>query len=76
MGTEAMCTVFDARRGRPFMHKLSTDELSVPAAGWIAVGGSAMGPGHADGSCGDARCAARTRAPMSSACASATTACR
>ncbi len=49
------CTVFDARRGRPFMHKLSTDELRVPAGGWIAVGDSAMGAGHADGSCGDAR---------------------
>ncbi len=49
------CTVFDARRGRPFMHKLSTDELSAPAGGWIAVGDSAMGPGHADGACGDAR---------------------
>jgi len=32
------CTVFDARRGRPFMHKLTTDELTVPAGGWIAVG--------------------------------------
>jgi hypothetical protein len=49
------CTVFDARRGRPFMHKLSTDELRVPAGGWIAVGDSAMGAGHADGSCRDAR---------------------
>jgi hypothetical protein len=48
------CTVFDARRGRPFMHKLSTDELSAPAGGWIAVGESAMGPGQARGACGDA----------------------
>jgi hypothetical protein len=49
------CTVFDARRGRPYMNKLSTDELRVPAGGWIAVGDSAMGAAHADGSCGDAR---------------------
>lgn len=48
------CTVFDARRGRPFMHKLTTDELSVPADGWIAVGDSAIGPARADGNCGDA----------------------
>jgi hypothetical protein len=49
------CTVFDARRGRPFMHKLSTDDLRVPADGWIAVGDSAMGPRSANGGCGDAR---------------------
>jgi hypothetical protein len=49
------CTVFDASRGRPFMHKLSTDELDAPAAGWIAVGESAMGPGRAQGGCGGAR---------------------
>ncbi|HTD09185.1 MAG TPA: hypothetical protein VK680_09870 [Solirubrobacteraceae bacterium] len=48
------CTVFDARRGRPFMHKLTTDELSVPADGWITVGESSMGPARADGSCGAA----------------------
>jgi hypothetical protein len=49
------CTVFDARRGRPFMHKLSTDDLRVPADGWIAVGDSVMCPRSANGSCGDAR---------------------
>ncbi|MGD0452596.1 MAG: hypothetical protein ABSB69_03295 [Solirubrobacteraceae bacterium] len=49
------CTVFDARRGRPFMHKLSTDELSVPAGGWIAVGDSAIGPAYAHGDSGQAR---------------------
>jgi hypothetical protein len=55
------CTVFDAARGRPFMHKLSSDALSVPANGWIEVGdrgageqGAAMGPHSADGACGDA----------------------
>ncbi|HEX3392725.1 MAG TPA: hypothetical protein VHS55_09190 [Solirubrobacteraceae bacterium] len=32
------CTVFDAERGAPFMHKHTTDQLSVPAAGWIAIG--------------------------------------
>jgi hypothetical protein len=58
------CTVFDARRGRPFMHKLTSPALSVPANGWIEVGdagagegeqGAAMGPGWANGACGDAR---------------------
>jgi hypothetical protein len=54
------CTVFDARRGRPFMHKLTTDRLSVPEDAWIAVGeegseGAVLGPGRAAGSCGDAR---------------------
>jgi len=50
------CTVFDARVGRPFMHKLTTAELSVPVGGWIAIGPSArMGPGQTEGSCGDAR---------------------
>jgi hypothetical protein len=49
------CTVFDAARGRPFMHKLTTDALSVPADGWIAVGDAVLGPGRAEGACGDAR---------------------
>jgi hypothetical protein len=50
------CTVFDARGGAPLMHKLSTDELSVPADGWIAVGqDTSMGPGRAQGRCGPAR---------------------
>jgi hypothetical protein len=49
------CTVFDARRGRPFMHKLTTDELSTPSSEWIAVGTSVMGPQRADGACGAAR---------------------
>jgi hypothetical protein len=47
------CTVFDPGRGEPFMHKLTTDELSVPQGGWIAVGG-AGGDGAVDraGECG------------------------
>jgi hypothetical protein len=48
------CTVFDARRGRPFMHKSSTDDLRVPADGWIAVGDSAIGADYAHGHCGQA----------------------
>jgi hypothetical protein len=32
------CTVFDARRGSPFMHKYTTAELSVPTGGWIQIG--------------------------------------
>jgi hypothetical protein len=61
------CTVFDAAHGRPFMHKLTTDALSVPAGGWIAVGppadgaagqvpaeGAALTPREARGRCGPA----------------------
>ena len=32
------CTLFDASRGRPFMHKATSDQLRAPAGGWIAVG--------------------------------------
>jgi len=32
------CTIFDASRGRPFMHKATSDQLHAPAGGWIAVG--------------------------------------
>jgi hypothetical protein len=53
------CTVFDGAHHRPFQHKLTTDELSVPAGGWIAVGDSALGPGRAEGACGEARWALR-----------------
>ncbi len=50
------CTVFDSRLGRPFMHKLANEPLHVPRGEWIAVGELAtMGPGRAQGSCGDAR---------------------
>src|SRR2546430_17007047 len=52
------CTVFDAARGRPFMHKLTADELQVPADGWIAVapaGGAAGDGGGASGGAGPAR---------------------
>ncbi len=48
------CTVFDARRGRPYVHKLTTDALSVPADGWIAIGDAKLGPDHAEGKCGGA----------------------
>ncbi len=48
------CTVFDAASGAPYMHKTTTEELSVPADGWIAVGETRMGPGVAEGACGEA----------------------
>ncbi|HYM54940.1 MAG TPA: hypothetical protein VES97_06225 [Solirubrobacteraceae bacterium] len=57
------CTAFDARRGRPFMHKLTTGDLGVPTGGWIAVGeGATLGPGEARGSCGEARWSLRFHA--------------
>jgi len=60
------CTVFDATRGRPFMHKLTTGDLHIPSQGWIAVGsgtpgsesageGAALTPELAEGRCGPAR---------------------
>jgi hypothetical protein len=72
------CTVFDARLGRPFMHKLTSEQLRMPGGGWIAVGevpepsgdwahgeGARLGPGEAEGRCGDARWSLRfaTREP-------------
>jgi hypothetical protein len=49
------CTVFDGAERRPLMYKLTTEELSVPADGWIAVGESQLGPARAEGACGEAR---------------------
>ncbi len=50
------CTVFDASKGAPFMHKHTTAELAAPAGGWIEIGGdSRLGPGLAEGRCGPAR---------------------
>ncbi len=55
------CTVFDARKGRPFMHKLTTDALSAPADGWIAIGDAKLGRGYAEGECGEAKWSLRWR---------------
>jgi hypothetical protein len=53
------CTVFDAQRGGPYMHKLTSDRLGVPDGGWISVGDekeqARLGPDDAEGRCGDAR---------------------
>ena len=51
----AWCTVFDSRRGRPYMHKQIGREPSVPAGGWIDVGHARMTPREAEGTCGAAR---------------------
>ncbi len=48
------CTFFDGTQRRPFMHKLTSDALSIPGNGWIAVEGSALGPRSAEGACGEA----------------------
>jgi hypothetical protein len=48
------CTVFDAHRGRPFMHRLTGEKLSVPAGGWIEVGSARLTPTSAEGECGAA----------------------
>ena len=59
------CTVFDAARGRPFMHKLTSERLSAPRGGWIAIGetgadgasaqGATIDATSSRGACGDAR---------------------
>jgi hypothetical protein len=49
------CTVFDARKGRPWMHKLTSEELSAPGGEWIAIEGSRLGDGYAEGECGGAK---------------------
>jgi hypothetical protein len=48
------CTVFDAARGRPFQHKLTTDELSAPRGDWIEVDGASISAERAQGGCGEA----------------------
>lgn len=49
------CTVFDASRGAPFMHKVTAPGPTVPQAGWVEVaGGARIGPDGAEGSCGEA----------------------
>jgi hypothetical protein len=55
-------TLFDGA-ARPFMHKLTTPDLSVPAGGWIAVGDSVLGPERAEGTCGEARWSLRFASP-------------
>lgn len=49
------CTVFDARSGRPFMHRVSERKLQVPPGGWIEVDGAQLTPTGAEGACGAAR---------------------
>jgi hypothetical protein len=49
------CTVFDSRRGAPFMHRLTGRELGEPRGGWIEVGDARMTPAEAEGTCGEAR---------------------
>jgi hypothetical protein len=56
------CTVFDARVGRPWMHKVTSEELSAPSAAWIAIGSSRLGDGYAEGECGGARWSLRVEA--------------
>ena len=49
------CTIFDARLGRPFMHKATFDEVRAPEGVWLGVGDATIRAGTADGSSGDAR---------------------
>jgi hypothetical protein len=57
------CTFFDATQGRPFQHKSTSDELTVPADGWIEIAGATLGPTHAEGSCGPASWSLSIEAP-------------
>jgi hypothetical protein len=56
------CTVFDARKGRPWMHKLTTEQLSAPRDAWVAIGESRLGDGFAEGECGGAKWSLRVEA--------------
>ncbi len=58
------CTVFDAERGAPLMHKRTSPDLKAPGAGtWIEIGGdSRLGEGMAEGVCGPARWSLRFEA--------------
>jgi hypothetical protein len=58
------CVAFDARRGRPFMHKLTRDAVTVPDGGrWIAIDeDGSFGPAGADGRCGEASWSLRVSA--------------
>jgi hypothetical protein len=50
------CTVFDASRPAPFMHKHTSPSLAAPTDAWIEIGDrSRIGPGFAEGQCGPAR---------------------
>ncbi len=56
------CTVFDATRGAPFMHRLTSERLRVPRDGWIEIGegedqgeGGSIGAARAEGECGAAK---------------------
>jgi hypothetical protein len=49
------CTLFDATRGRPFQHKLTSEQLGVPDGGWISIADARLGPEGAEGQCGEAR---------------------
>ena len=44
-------SVFDASAGAPFMYKQSSDELTVPGDGWIAIGGRLTLWAHACAGC-------------------------
>jgi hypothetical protein len=58
------CTAFDARRGAPFMHKMTTDDVRAPADSWIGIGEDGeLGPGRAEGSSGEARWSLRFDSP-------------
>src|SRR4029077_8863916 len=53
------CTVFDAARGAPFMHKFTSDAVRAPRDAWIAIGapggeGAALAADCAAGTCGGA----------------------
>jgi hypothetical protein len=49
------CTVFDARRGRPFQHKCTSEDLSVPRSGWISIADAILTSQEARGECGEAK---------------------
>ncbi len=57
------CTFFDGTQRAPFQQKHTSDALSIPADGWIAVEGSSLGPAGAEGACGEASWSLRIESP-------------
>ena len=55
-------TLFDASAGAPLMHKHTSDALSVPTSGWIAIGDNSDGEPSAPGDEAGAACISPRRA--------------